>query len=310
MTNAMLQLIIFVAIGAAWRYVSPMGINAGTMQRNLFGLIYGVLLPIVALVAFWKFKMDERALKMLFIIALATGGVMAAAWFYLKQSKLSPRVQGALFIAASFGAVAFMGAPMADTFRKVLSWSGGRVGIEFFVVANIIILLTVGVFFLRQYSGMERAKNPAEVLIKEPIFIASAIGVLLGLMEVKVPSLVSFTYEKTLVSMFPMMLITLGLCLNWNPSWSKHIKKSIAPIAAMKLLLLPLLLYLLVMMIGPIGKLTGKSLIMFTIMPSSLYGLMLCERYKLDTAIYTAVLTVTTVGSFILIPFIYGLTAI
>lgn len=310
MTNALLQLIIFVAIGAAWRYVSPMGMNAGAMQRNLFGLIYGVLLPIVALVAFWKFKMDERALKMLFIIALATGGVMAAAWFYLKQSKLPKRVQGALFLAASFGAVAFMGASMADTFRKVLSWSNGRVGIEFFIIANIIILLTVGVFFLRQYSGMERAKNPAEELIKEPIFIAAAVGVLLGLMQIKVPSLVNFAYEKTLVSMFPLMLITLGLSLNWDMSWNKHIKTGIAPIAAMKLLLLPLLIYVLVMVLGPIGKMTGKSLIMFAIMPSSLYGFILCERYKLDTAVYTAVLTVTTVGSFILIPFVYGLTAI
>lgn len=310
MTNAILQLLIFVAIGVAWRYVSPMGINAGTMQRNLFGLIYGVLLPIVALVAFWKFKMDERTLKVLFVIALATGGVMAAAWFYLKQAKLPKRTKGALFLAASFGAVAFMGYPMADTFRKVLSWSGGRIGIEFFVVANIIILLTVGVFFLRQYSGMERAKNPAEELIKEPIFIAAAIGVLLGLMQVKVPSLVNFTYEKSLVALFPLMLITLGLSLNWSQSWNQHIKTGIAPIAAMKLLLLPLLIYVLVMLIGPVGPLTGKSLIMFAIMPSSLYGFILCERYKFDTAIYTAVLTVTTVGAFILIPFIYGLKAI
>jgi hypothetical protein len=41
MTNALGQLLIFIAIGVAWRYVKPLGINAGTMQRNLFGLQNG-----------------------------------------------------------------------------------------------------------------------------------------------------------------------------------------------------------------------------------------------------------------------------
>lgn len=307
MTNALGQLLIFIAIGVAWRYVKPLGINAGTMQRNLFGLIYGVLLPIVAFFAFWKFKMDARALKMFFIIAVASAGVMGAAWFYLKQSKLPDRMQGALFVAASFGAVAFLGYPMSGIFRKVISWTGGRVGIEFFIVANIILLLTIGVFLLRQYGGMGKAKNPVEALIKEPIFIAAVLGVVLGLMNIKVPTLLNLVYNKTLTSLFPLMLITLGLSLNWHPGWNKLIVRGLVPVAAIKLLLLPVLVYAMIMMIGPIGKLTSTSLVMFAMMPSTLYGLVLCDRYKLETNAYVAALTFTTVISLIMMPIVHGM---
>lgn len=307
MTNAIAQLLIFIAIGVVWRYVKPMGINAGTMQRNLFGLIYGVLLPIVALFAMWKFRMDAKALKMLFVMALSTGGAMAAAWFYLKTTKLPARIQGALFIAAGFGAVAFLGYPLSLVLKNVLHWTHSRIGIEFFLVANVLILMSVGVFFLRQYGGMGRAANPAEELIKEPILIAAVAGVVLGMMDVRVPPLLNLAYTKVLDSLFPLMLITLGLSLYWNMDWNKLIAKGLAPIAAIKLVLVPVLAYVLLKVLGPVGATTGKTIVMLGLMPATLYGFVLCEKYKLDNTTYTAAVTFMTVISIILIPLVYGL---
>ena len=103
------------------------------------------------------------------------------------------------------------------------------------------------------------------------------------------------------------MLITLGLSLNWHQGWNKLIVRGLIPVAAIKLLLLPLLVYAMVMMLGPIGKLTSTSLIMFALIPSTLYGLVLCERYKLETNAYTAALTFTTVISLVMIPIVHGI---
>lgn len=307
MFDILAPLAALIGIGAAWRYVRPMGAGAEGLQRQLFILVYSVLLPIVVFFTFLKFSFDSKSFNLLLVVGLATAGAGAAAWFYLKQSKLSPRTQGALLLAAAIGSVEFLGLPVSGVLKNVSNWTGGRdIGAEFMLVANVLILLTGGVFLLRGYGGIGRAKNPVEELIREPILWAAVAGVLVGMAGVNLPAFLYGTNNAVLRALPVVMLITVGLSLNWKQEWNNMVPASLLPVAAIKLLLVPVLIYVLVKFLGPTGA-SVKTLMIYGAMPSTLFGFILCERYKLDTTAYAAAVAFTTVLSFVVVPVMHDM---
>lgn len=294
------QIAVFIAIGALWRFVKPMGIGAGAVQRSLFTLIYMVLLPALVLFVTWKMPLNQTALRMLVIMVVVTLVALALAWFYFKQSKLPKQIQGPLIIAAVFGGVAFFGLPV--TKLLVADWTA-RIAIEYMLIANVLILLTIGTFLLSSYGGDGVTKEkPGQALIKEPLLWAAIVGLTLNLLDAKVPGFLGGLYSMLSSSLPPLMLITLGLSLNWMPDWNKLIVRGLLPVAALKLILIPLMVWGMVLLIGPVGAKGLKALIINAAVPGFLFGLVLCERYKLTTAAYIAALSFTTVLSIVAIP--------
>ena len=307
MFDILAPLAALIGIGAAWRYVKPLSASADGLQRQLFILVYSVLLPIVVFFACRKFPLDSRAFNLLLIVGLATAGAAAAAWFYLKQSKLPPRAQGALLLAAAIGSVEFLGLPVSGVLKNVANWSGGRdIGVEFMLVANVLILLTGGVFLLRGYGGLGRAKNPVDALMREPILWAAVAGLLVGMSGMELPAFLYSTNNAVMRALPAIMLITVGLSLQWKKEWNDQIAASLLPVAVIKLLLVPVLIYVLAKFLGGTGA-SVKSLMIYGALPSTLFGFILCERYKLDTNVYAAAVAFTTVLSFVVVPVLYDM---
>lgn len=300
MFTALGQIAVFVVIGALWRFVKPMGIGVGTMQRSLFTLIYAVLLPALVFFVIWKIPLNQTTLRMSIIMAVVTLVALALAWFYYKQTYLPQRIQGPLIIAAVFGGVAFLGLPAT----KILvgGWTA-RIAIEYMLVTNVLILLTVGTFLLSRYGGEGVTKEkPGQALIKEPLFWAAVAGLALNLLDARVPGFLGGLYSVLSSSVPPLMLITLGLSLNWTPDWNKLIVRGLLPAAVLKLILIPLMVWGMVWLVGPVGVKGLRALMIDAAVPGLLFGIVLCERYKLSTAAYIAALSFTTVLSFIAIP--------
>ncbi len=300
MFTALGQIVVFIAIGALWRFVKPMGIGAGAIQRPLFTLIYIVLLPVLVFFVTWKMPLNQTTLRMLIIMVVVTLVALAIAWFYYKQTNLPRRIQGPLIIASVFGGVAFFGLPA--TKLLVAGWTV-RVAIEYMLVANVLILLTVGTYLLSSYGGDDAPKErPGQALIKEPMVWAAAVGLLLNLLDARIPGFLVGIYSMLSSSLPPLMLITLGLSLNWMPDWNKLIVRGLLPAAGLKLILIPLMVWAMVWIIGPVGAKGLKALMINAAVPGLLFGIVLCERYKLATAAYIAALSFSSVLALIAIP--------
>lgn len=299
------QIAVFIAIGALWRFVKPLGIGVGAIQRSLFTLIYIVLLPALVLFVAWKMPLNQTALRMLVIMFVVTLVALALAWFYYKQTNLPKRIQGPLIIAAVFGGVAFFGLPVTNLL--VGGWTA-RISLEFMLVSNVIILLTVGPFLLSRYGG-ETSTNekPGQALIKEPLLWAAVVGLMLNLLDARLPDFLGGLYNMLSSSLPPLMLITLGLSLNWMPDWNKLIVRGLLPAAILKLILIPLMVWGMVWLMGPVGAKGFKALMINAAVPAFLFGIVLCERYKLATAAYIAALSFSFVLSIIAIPLWFSL---
>ncbi|WP_173586070.1 AEC family transporter, partial [Methylogaea oryzae] len=71
---------------------------------------------------------------------------------------------------------------------------------------------------------------------------------------------------------------------------------------ALRLLLLPLLAWPLASALH-FGGDTWRALILEAAMPSMVVGIVLCDRFRLDSGFYAAAVTLTTLASWLSLPF-------
>jgi predicted permease len=78
----------------------------------------------------------------------------------------------------------------------------------------------------------------------------------------------------------------------------------IAPVVVIKMILMPLFAILLVDHLTVPNNYKAAAVLDLA-MPSMVLGIVLCDRYKLDSSLYAMVVTVTTALSLVSLPFWY-----
>ena len=295
------KLLAYIAIGVGWRYLKPMKLGAGGLQRSLTALLYNVLLPALVLQVLWKAPLNLTTLR----VAAATIGTtalgMLTAWlfFRIRRTPLSARIEGAFILAAGFGNVLLLGAPL--TTSLVSSWTL-RTAVQFEVFAIFPLLFIAALFLVSgKYGEVRRQEAYGLALIKQPMFWAAAAGILLNAVDVGMPRWLNGWLSLLVLGLTPLMLITVGLALYWNRSWNQ-ITLFMLPVAAIQLVLLPLFMWGLFHLVGLGGPQTFKSLILQAAMPAMTLGFVFCERYKLEVGAYAAAFALTTALSLLTIP--------
>ena len=104
----------FIGIGIAWRFAKPMQISAGALRKSLLSVLYLVFLPALVLSVLWQAKFGASTWKMLVVMLATTGIGLAAAWYYYKDKNISNNVKGAFILAAAFGSIMVIGAPITQ----------------------------------------------------------------------------------------------------------------------------------------------------------------------------------------------------
>ena len=95
----------------------------------------------------------------------------------------------------------------------------------------------------------------------------------------------------------PLMLFAVGLSLDWKLSLANRMK-NISVIVVSQLLILPLVALAMASLFGFTGD-TKTALVLEAAMPTMVIGLVLCDRYGLDTKLYAAAVTLTTLLSLV-----------
>jgi len=305
MNSTLIQLTLLMACGAGWRLLTPAGLTAEQTRVVLTTLVYYLLLPAMVLEVLWTAKIGLQSFQYTLLgvgciaFALTCIGLLGVLF------RIEARRMGALMLAAAFPNVTYLGLPVLE--QTFGSWSRSVV-IQLDLFAATPLLFTVGTILARHY-GEEREKKPRSVLLffNAPPFWAAAVALIFNHNAIVAPDWLSGVLQKLSATVAPLMLFSLGLALNWRAVRLRNLPYML-PVILVKMVAMPLFALFLAAYLTIDGNHKAAAVLDMA-MPSMVLGIVFCDRYRLDSALYAMTVTVTTALSLLTLPFWHGIVA-
>lgn len=291
-----------IACGVGWRMLRPGGLDADNTRQVLTSLVYYFLLPALVIQVLWKAPLGISSLGIAVSAAVGVLGSILLSALLCRSCQHDGRVTGAVILAASFPNVTYMGLPVLES---LFGDSGRSIAIQYDLFACTPLLLTVGILIARNYGRQENAAPLWQSLLQVPPLWAALAGVLLNLSGIGLPVALDKWLEMLAAGVIPLMLFSLGLSLRWD-TIDAHRLPTVFPILMLQLFIAPLIVWGVAQGIGLDGMLLNGT-VMEAAMPSMVIGIVLCDRYGLDTGLYAAAVTITTLLSLFTLPMWSGL---
>jgi predicted permease len=301
MIDILLPMAALILVGTLWRPLRPMGLDADTTRKSLTGLVYILLLPALVLDVLWQAPLGLDSLR---IVLLAAFGIVSAtllATLIFRRDRVPDTTRGALILASGWGNATYLGLPVLEqTFG-----SGFRsVALHYDLFANTPLLLTLGVWVAQQHGRAGAARSPLAEIARVPALWAAVIAVILNLYQVPAPEGMAKVLNMLGNSVPSLMLLALGMGLRWD-LLSLRCLPAILPVVLIQLLITPFILYWASLGVGLEGELRA-AVILEAAMPTMVLGMVICDRYQLDTGLFAAATTLSTVLSLLTLPLWYG----
>lgn len=303
MFNVLFSMAGLILCGIAWRLVRPAGLEPMATRKVLTSLVFYLLLPALVLSVIWRGA--EVGANSLYIALAAASGVatgLLLGWTTCRTCRSNLADSGAIILAIAFPNVTYMGLPVLEaTFGP---WARS-VAIQYDMFSVTPLLFTVGILLAARYGQGQNSDKPWHYdLLRIPALWATLIAVALNLGQVPQPESLADLLQLLGRGVVPLMLISLGLSLEWKQSrW--HYLPKLVPVVLFKLLAIPAVVMLVANQLGMLGELRA-AVVMEAAMPSVVIGLVICDRFNLNVGLYAAAVTVTTVVSLVTLPLWYG----
>lgn len=304
MHTVILNMAALIACGIIWRLLRPGGMDADTTRQVLTTLVYYLLLPALVIQVLWKTPLGISSFG---IAASAASGVLACillSTLICRRCHHDGKITGAVILAASFPNATYMGLPVLES---LYGDAGRSIAIQYDLFACTPLLLTVGILVARIHGQRGNPVSLWQSLLRVPPLWAALLGVLINLSGISMPAALDQWLEMLASGVIPLMLFSLGLSLRWDTIDLPRLP-TVIPIVVLQLIIAPLVVWVVSNGVGLEGiLLTGT--VMEAAMPSMVIGIVLCDRYGLDTGLYAAAVTLTTLLSLFTLPVLTGIMA-
>ena len=303
MNSTLIQMTLLMACGVGWQILRPAGLTAEQVRLVLTTFVYYLLLPAMVLDVLWTADIGLRSLHYTILGVCCIAFAMLCSWMVGTLFKFEDKRLGAMILAAAFPNVTYLGLPVLE--QTFGTWARSVV-IQMDLFATSPFLFTIGIIVVRHY-GEDTTEKPKSALsfLNAPPFWAAAIAVILNLNGLVAPVWLAGVLQKLSAAVVPLMLFSLGLALNWKAVIGRNIPYVI-PVILIKMLLMPLFAIVLVSYLPMEGKYKAAAVLDMA-MPSMVLGVVFCDRYRLDSALYAMTVTLTTALSLITLPFWHGI---
>jgi len=296
------QTAILIVCGVLWRVFTPQGLDADTLRNSLTSVVYVLLLPALVLVVLWRADLSLDALRVAVLAMSGIGVGMGSAWLWFRYRRPEAAALGALLLAAAFPNATYMGLPVLEA--SLGPWARA-VAIQYDLFACTPLLLSVGVMLAQHCGGVGERAHPLHNLLRVPPLWAAILGVTLNLLAVPLPSLLGGVMDMLAAGVVPLMLFSLGLGLRWGSGWGKHVSL-VLPVVVIQLLVTPLIVWGVSDLTGLVGQ-VRTAVVLEAAMPSMVLGIVLCDRYRLDSSLYAMAVTLSTALSALTLPVWFSL---
>jgi malate permease and related proteins len=304
MNTTLIQMTVLMLCGAGWRWFKPNGLTAEHTRMVLTSSVYYFFLPAMVLDVLWQADIGWQSLQFSIMGCVSILSAIVLGWLPARLFKFSPAKTGAVLLAAAFPNVTYLGLPVLE--QAYGAWARSVViQIDLFAVAPLVF--TLGIALSRYYGEdvqTRKHKSPLAFL-NAPPFWAAFVAVLLNLNHIPQPLWLAGLLQKCSAAVAPLMIFSLGMALSLNSMRLKNLPYML-PVLLIKLLLMPWLAWQLSGVIGMTGS-RQSAAVMDIAMPSMVLGIVLCDRYKLDSALYASAVTLCTALSLLTLPFWYQL---
>lgn len=301
MFNAMLQMVLLIGAGVAWQRYAPGHITAMSHRRALTDLVFYVLLPALVLDVLWQAPLDADTFSIQLMAISRLGIAALLMWTCLqlcnRYAPIPRAQQGALMLAATFPNATYLGLPVTS---EVLGNWAQAIVLKFDLFACTPVLLSLGMLLAQAYGQGEQRAKPLRELMRVPPLWALLIACALNLTHTPQPAILAHALHTLAGGVVPLMLIALGMSIRWD-TFKPSLLPRLLPVCVIGLLLAPLT----AMMVGQWLGLSGHTLTAATLlsaMPTMVFGVIICERYHLDGALYAAAVFSTTLLSIFTLP--------
>jgi predicted permease len=291
-----------ILCGVAWRIVRPAGLDADAARSVLTNLVFYLLLPALVASVLWQAEIGIQSFKIALVGIGCVGFGAVATWLVFRYWPLAGAKKGAAMLAIAFPNVTYLGLPLLE---ETFGLWARSIAIQIDLFACTPLVLTLGISIARHYGTAPA--NPggamAPSLLRNPPLWAAIGAIVLNVNNAPQPRWLDELLQKLATTSVPLMLISLGLSLRWK-SWRWASLPAMLPVVVLKLILMPLFALALARLLGFTGQ-TLTALILETAMPSMVFGIVLCDRFRLDSSFYALTVTLTTLLSMLTLPLWY-----
>ena len=301
MNNTLMQMTVLMLCGAGWRLLTPNRLSADQTRLVLTSVVYYFFLPVMVLDVLWRADIGWQSLQFSALAGSSVLLALAVSWLTVKICRFKNPQTGAVILAAAFPNVTYLGLPVLE--QAFGAWARSVViQIDLFAVAPLVF--SIGIMLARHYGASTEAK-PQFILgfLNAPPFWAAFVAVALNLNQIAIPEWLNGLLKTCSGAVAPLMIFSLGLALSWREVHVRNLP-FVVPVLAIKLLLMPLFAFWLAAYLDLHGQFKAAA-VMDIAMPSMVLGIVLCDRYKLDSGLYAMAVTLTTALSLISLPVWY-----
>lgn len=211
--------------------------------------------------------------------------------------KLGNSTRRTLFLAVSYGNVAYLGIPV------LRSAFGDQVLPDATMISAVYVfwLFTLGIFLV-EYYGDHRVhwRELLLRLITNPLLIAVFIGLFIAIFHLKLPRVIMTGLDIFAGSVTAIVLFSLGLFMGRQPIGKLRDWLPVLAFSTIILFVMPLLFYFLVKPFVLIE--ISKTWILEAAMPMGLTAYALCLKYKLNTEFASRTVVASTLLALISLP--------
>ncbi|MCL7744718.1 AEC family transporter [Guyparkeria hydrothermalis] len=304
MISVILQMAGTIALGHVWRYLPLGGWTADRARGALTSSVYYLFLPALVFSVLWRAPLGVDTLRIAGTAAVAVLTSMALMALVGRMMRLGRLQFGALLLAASFPNATYMGLPLLGS---LFGDAGKAIAIQYDLFACTPLLLSVGILLAARFGESEEAVHPIKTLLKVPPLWAAVAGAGLNLAGVPQPDWAAEWLDRIGAAVVPVMLVALGMSLRLETLTGRQLL-TVSPAIAIQLLWMPLAALGFALAVGAEG-LTLTAVVLEAAMPVMVLGLVICDRFGLDTSLYATTASASTLLALLSLPFWHGLAS-
>ncbi len=297
MSHTLLQMFLIMGLGLAWRLITPAGVDITTARSVLTAVVFNILLPALILDVLMRNELGVNTAK----IALSAGsGVLlslAVAWWLGRRLNFPSATLGAVLLAAAFPNATYLGLPLLE---RLFGPEGGGIAIQYDLFACTPLLLTLGILLASHYGSGAHRRELLRGLLRVPPLWAALGAVALQASGLTLPSLIHDTAHLLGQGVVPLMLLALGMSLRLEAIPRRDLA-ALGLITTVQLGLMPLIVWGTAAAVG-LPDAIRLPVVLEGAMPTMVLGVVLCDRYRLNTPLYAAAVTLTTALALLTLP--------
>ncbi len=267
---------------------------------NEYALKIGLPVLIFSSLSKASFSFIEQA-PLLLANSLLLVGVFTVVLAFVKLFKVPEQKYKTILICLMFHNVAYLGIPVltqlyGDTILPTAS---------LIITVHIFWFFTLGIGyldFLRHASSESIFKDIAMSLVKNPLLISVALGILVATTGIVVPGVLITAIDMVSASVTPTVLIVVGLFIGRSTIGSVRTWIPVLVFSAATLLVTPALFYLAIQFVDRTAAWVAPSLIE-SAMPLAITPFALADSYDLDKEFIARAIVLSTIVAVLTLTF-------